>query len=130
LASGAKGCGFDPRRAQSYIRRYSSRRARLFFGGGKQNSLQGNDPARHAVAVSKNYIVETKAGYLAVVEGDGETEITDAETVDKIRKLLEERKEVGKKISKLIYDKGLITASAHHATIALGEFKEGERKRE
>ena len=74
----------------------------------------------------KNYIAKTADGYLLVVyggagEGARETHITDAETVAAITALLEARKAAGEELSDLIRDRGIISASAHRATIALGE---------
>ena len=74
----------------------------------------------------KNYIAKTADGYLLVVYGGAgvgatETPITDAETVAAITALLEARKAAGEELSDLIRDRGIISASAHRATIALGE---------
>ena len=74
----------------------------------------------------KNYIAKTADGYLLVVyggagEGARETHITDAETVAAIQALLEARKAAGETLSRPIEDRGIISASAHRATIALGE---------
>jgi hypothetical protein len=77
----------------------------------------------------KNYIAKTADGYhLVVYQGAGvgatETQITEAEygdLVNKIRAQLEIRKAAGKEISDLIRDSGIISASAHRATIAMGE---------
>ena len=74
----------------------------------------------------KNYIAKTADGYLLVVyggagEGATETHITDPVTVEEIRVLLAARKAAGETLSKLIEDRGIISASAHRATIALGE---------
>ena len=74
----------------------------------------------------KNHIAKTADGYLLVVYGGAgvgatETPITDAETVAAITALLEARKAAGEELSDLIRDRGIISASAHRATIALGE---------
>jgi hypothetical protein len=77
----------------------------------------------------KNYIAKTDYGYLLVVyggAGEGATEkhITeqeDPELVVAIRALLAARKLAGEELSDLIRDRGIISASAHRATIALGE---------
>jgi hypothetical protein len=89
--------------------------------------LQSNRLPNHDASVKcKSYIAKTERGYAWVLEGVGEAEITDSETIAKIEALLEIRRKAGEELSDLINDKGLITASAHHATIALGE---GEEKR-
>ncbi len=70
--------------------------------------------------MSKNYIIKTKRGYLAVVEGGREKDITDKEAVAEIKRLLRIRKEAGLELSKLIRDRGLTTASVFQATRTLG----------
>lgn len=67
------------------------------------------------------YIAKIKGGYLAVVEGQGEAEIKDSTTVETIKKLLGERRELGKKLSKLINLRHISPASIHRATIVLGD---------
>jgi hypothetical protein len=77
----------------------------------------------------KNYIAKTADGYhLVVYQGAGvgatEKHITEAEYPDLvkgIRDQLDARKAAGKEISDLIRDSGIISASAHRATIAMGE---------
>ncbi len=77
----------------------------------------------------KNYIAKNADGYhLVVYQGAGvgatEKDITEAEypgLVADIKAQLEIRKAAGKKISDLIRDSGIISASAHRATIAMGE---------
>ena len=68
----------------------------------------------------KNYIIKAKRGYVVVVEGAPEKEITDKESVAKIKRLIGIRREAGRKLSKLIRDRGVTTASINNATQTLG----------
>jgi hypothetical protein len=79
----------------------------------------------------KNYIAKTANGYHLVVykgagpgEGAEEKDITEADYPGLpalIEALLAARKTAGEHLSDLIRDRGIISASAHRATIALGE---------
>jgi len=69
----------------------------------------------------KAYLAKIKGGYLAIVEGYGDAEIKDNKTVKKIKKLLKARQKAGEQISDIIQDKGISTASVHHAAVVLGE---------
>jgi hypothetical protein len=71
--------------------------------------------------VSKHHIIKTKRGYLAVVEGGHQKELTDKKSVAEIKRLLGIRKKAGIELSKLIRDRGLTTAAMFQATRTLGE---------
>lgn len=73
--------------------------------------------------MNETYIIKTKRGYLAVVNGGDEKELTDKEAVAEIKRLLKIRKHAGIQLSKLIRDRGLTSASVHHAARILGEGK-------
>ena len=66
------------------------------------------------------YLVKIKNGYLAAAEGGKETAITDAATVKKIKKLLEQRRKAGKELSKLIIARGVTLGGINNATKTLG----------
>ena len=67
----------------------------------------------------KAYLAKIKRGYLAVVEGVGEAEITGAD-LGRIEELLEVRKNAAEQLGKIIQDKGISTASIHNVKV-LGE---------
>jgi predicted Fe-Mo cluster-binding NifX family protein len=75
-----------------------------------------------------NYVVETKDGLVVVTKNNGNPakaqKIKKADKpllVDEIKDLLKIRRKAGRKISKLLRDKGIGTASMHRATLALGD---------
>lgn len=70
--------------------------------------------------MSKNHIVKTKRGFLAVVEGGHAKEITSKAAIAEIKRLINIRRKAGKELSKLIRDKGCITASVNFATRTRG----------
>lgn len=71
--------------------------------------------------MSKHHIVKTKRGYLAVVEGGQSKEITDKESVAKIKGLLATRKKAGVELSKVIRGRGLTSCAMFQATRTVGE---------
>jgi hypothetical protein len=68
----------------------------------------------------RTYLAKIKNGYLAVVEGHGEAEIKDEQTIKKIEKQLKVRKKAGEQLSEIIKDKAISTASIHNVVV-LGE---------
>lgn len=66
-------------------------------------------------------LAKVKGGYLAVIDGGGETLITKKETVEEIKELLKTRRRAGERLSKIIHDTGITTASIHRVAVVLGE---------
>jgi hypothetical protein len=70
--------------------------------------------------VSKSYIIKTKRGYVAVVEGGQEKEITEKQAVAEIKRLIKIRHKAGRDLSKLIRHRGVTAASINNATSTVG----------